>query len=387
MDKNKEAVVVNPELEIVRCNLMKANRPEDVFGMLAGNQDEQLRIAKSIYHNLAKATHEDLYPIDIKPIARESFVILNDWWTQAQSKIKNKTYGTNVVIAPPKPVYQPRDITLRGKTLTLEDVLANGAFSTVYKAKYEGIDPREFVFVKVARTPQDNDLLEREMETLNIFQLKDDDPAMEEFLSNQRMYVPKPLSSFYISGATGNKHRATILTSPNFRSFTIDTLRKEKYPNGVEPANVWWVFRRLLLTLWMAHLKERIHGAVTPDHVLICAKEHGIELLGWTCSCKIGKKVVAYNPAYKQFYAPEILAKKPVTPATDIYMAAATAIYMLGGDHTKDSIPNNIPANVYALLRKCIYKDVNKRPQDAEIFYREFGDALGKKVYTPWDIP
>jgi hypothetical protein len=136
----------------------------------------------------------------------------------------------------------------------------------------------------------------------------------------------------------------------------------------------------------MAHLKERIHGAVTPDHVLVYPEDHGMELLDWTCSCKIGKKVVAYNPAYKQFYAPEILAKKNTSPATDIYMAAATAIYMLGGDHTKDSIPDSIPANVHTLLRKCIYKDANKRPQDAEVFYREFGDALGKKTYAPWVI-
>ena len=66
------------ELEIARKNLKKANKPEDVFGMLTGSSSEQLRKAKNIYRKLAKLTHEDLYSVDIKPIARESFVILNN---------------------------------------------------------------------------------------------------------------------------------------------------------------------------------------------------------------------------------------------------------------------------------------------------------------------
>jgi serine/threonine protein kinase len=387
MMNTREVVVVSVELELTRSNLKSANRPEDVFGTLVGDSDEQMRKAKNIYRRLAKLTHEDLYPVSVKPIARESFVILNGLWEQAQNKIKNNTYGNHAVGTSTKIAYQPREIKLRNKTLILEDILAQGSFSTVYKANYEGIDPREFVVVKIARTPQDNELLEHEMETLNIFQLKDSNPDMEEFLSVQRMYASKPLTSFYISGENGTKHRAIILSSPNFRSFTLETLRKEKFPDGLLPVDVWWIFRRLLLTLWMAHLKDTVHGAVTPEHVLVYPDDHGLELLDWTCSCKIGKKVVAYNPAYRQFYAPEIFAKKPVSPATDIYMAGATAIYMLGGDHTKDFIPTSIPASIIALLRKCVQKDMNKRPQDAEKFHGEFGKALGKRAFHKMIVP
>lgn len=373
---------MNLELELIKCNLKKATKPEDVFGILPGDANQQLNVAKITYRNLAKFTHEDLYPVDEKPVARESFVTLTEWWQQAQDKIANKTYGTNVSTVV-KQVYQPREITLRGKKLILEDILATGAFSTVYKADY-GLNPREFVFVKVARTPQDNELLEREIETLNLFQLKDSDPTKErDFFSIHRMYIPKPITSFYISGNNGSKHRATILSSPNFRSFNTETLLKEKFPNGIEPKHAWWIFRRMLLTLWMSHLKGVIHGAITPDHVLVYPDDHGLELLDWTCSCKIGKKVVAYNPEYKTFYAPEILEKKPVSPATDIYMAAMTIIYILGGD----SMLKNVPSNVSDLLRKCISQDVSKRPQDAEIFHGEFGNALGKKEFAKFIVP
>lgn len=380
-------LTIDPELQLISKRLESAKSCEEVFGVLKGTQSEQLRDCKTVFHILAKSTHEDRFlPESEKSIAREAFILLSEWWNKAENKIKNKTYGDYIDHTKVKPKYKPLEMKLRDKTLRLDDILGQGSFSTVYQATYEGIIPDAFVFVKVARTPQDNDLLEREYETLQLFQQKDKNPAVEKFMEGQRTYIPYPITSFYLSGEKGIKYRATIYSVPKGRSFTVETLRKEKFPNGIDAKHMYWVLRRLLLTLWMAHLKGIVHGAVTPEHILVYPEEHGLVLLDWTCSTKIGKKVPAYNPDYVKFISPEILLKEGASPAMDIYMAAVSAIYSLNGDHRKRTIPG-VPKPVADLILECLDIDVSKRPQDAEFFHNRFGSIIGKREFTKFIVP
>ena len=374
---------MNIELQFVREQLNNARKPEDVFGELKGDSQKKIKAAKSIYRNLVKATHEDLFPDKEKPVARETFIVLEQWWTEAQVKIKNDTYGDNVVIAKAKPSYQPIEMMVRKKKLVLDNILAQGAFSTVYSATYDGIADKESVFVKVARTPQDNELLENEYDNLRLMHAKDDNPNAEEFFKKQRHYIPRPIGSFFISGKNNTKHRATILSIHKGTGFTIETLRNEKFPNGIEPKHCYWMYRRLLLTLWMAHLKGIVHGAPTPEHILVYPKEHGLILLDWTCSTKIGKKVQAFNPKYKSYYAPEIFEKKEVSSASDIYTATQTMLYMI---KQADKFPATVNKKVETLLMGCLDKNPKKRPQDAELFHNEFGSALGKREFVEFIV-
>lgn len=364
-------------LEIVMDNLEKAASPEDVFGI---SIDKEFSI-KSTYKYLAAIVHEDKYVGKDKELAHEAFILLGSWYEQALYKVTNGTYGNKAASAVPKPKFDPITLMVAGKELVIQEVLCQGAFSTVYKGLYK--DPLfadNNVHIKVVRNVRDNDLLEQESKVLSKFGLPSDDAIQEKFFKMQRNYVPKLVVSFFFKDSSSKKLRANILytPTPKEKCYTIKELVENKFPSGIEPKHCYWIYRRLLLTLWMAQLQGVVHGAVTPEHILVYPKEHGIILLDWTCSVKSGRVVKALNPLDKEFYAPEILAKRPVNSSTDLFMASKVLIYMLQ--------KQRIPAGISIALDNCLNLDRNKRPQKIGPFYEEFGTLLGKKEFAEFVV-
>jgi hypothetical protein len=132
----------------------------------------------------------------------------------------------------------------------------------------------------------------------------------------------------------------------------------------------------------MGHLHGYVHGAVTPDHVRIYPKEHGLVLLNWTCCAEFQKeRITAIDPRWKAFVPPEVFNKKNPTPATDLFMATATACYALGGDPEARVFPS-LHRDLLALMRRAMEANPFKRPQDAEKFHNQFGEAL-ERAYGP----
>ncbi len=382
-------LVTRSTLEAIAPRLEGAACPEEVFGLLAGQTPEKLAALKSVQRGLTRACHPDLAAPADKALATQLFQSLGIWEGIARLKIENGTYGDFQPYRAPSPPYTPVELVVRGRALKLTGLIVEGTFAGVHRAEYEGEDDSQrAVFVKIARSAGDNDLLEREYRVLKGFQQTDPDPDAEDFLATQRAYVPCPLTSFSLLDESGAKHRANVLSVPQGRCLTAETLRRDKYPCGIEPKHVWWIFRRLLLTIWMAHLKGTVHGGVTPDHVLVFPEAHGLVLLDWTCAAKIEEEhVPAINPAYKAFYPPEIFRKEAALPATDLFMAAATAIDMLGGDPGKRWIPSAVPAALGEALLSCLDPIASRRPQDAEAFHNQFGALLGRRIYSPMLIP
>lgn len=366
--------------------------PEEVFGALAGEVAEQFAALKALQRELTRTCHPDLARPADKPLATQVFQWLGQWESVARLKIEDGTYGDFLPYRAPAPPYQPVKLEVRGQKLKLTGLLAEGTFSSVHRAEIGGdaqVGAAERVtFAKYARDPLDNDLLEREYLVLKGFQQAGAGAAAEEFFQKQRVYVPAPVTSFSLLDATGAKHRTNVLSVPAGECYTAETLRRDKFPAGIEPKHVWWIFRRLLLTLWMSHLKGYVHGAVTPDHVLVFPQAHGLVLLDWTCAAKIGEEhVPALNPAFEAFYPPEVLRKDVALPATDLFMAAATAIEMLGGDPAMRRVPAAVPATIARALLDCLRPHPAQRPQDAEAFHNEFGALLGHRVYSQMFVP
>jgi hypothetical protein len=371
--------------------LTRAACPEDVFGALAGADLAARRDAlQKVYRTLSRACHPDLAAPDDRTLAGDVFVLLSDWRRRADAKLDADTYGDRS--APSPAGYRPTTLTVRGRDLKLTHLLGEGTFATVHSAEIGGRN--QGAFVKVARDPADNDLLEREEAALRRLAEPDPRTAVEEFLENQRTYAPYALEAFLVPSAVpgGAPHRATLLSVAPGRRFTARALREQKFPDGVEPKHVWWIFRRLLLTLWMGHLKGLAHGAVTPDHLLVYPEEHGIVLIDWTCSAELNvEHVPALNPEWAAFYPPEVPARQPAGPETDIFMAAATAVYLLGGDPATGAVPPTVPAPCARFLRRCLDPDRARRPQDAEEAHEKFGGILeavhGKRRYAEFIVP
>ncbi len=78
---------INQKLQTARYSL-------DVFGALNGNQDEQCKQLKSLFHSMAKVTHADLFNNDEdKKIAHEAFIKLMEWYERGLKDIVNDRYS------------------------------------------------------------------------------------------------------------------------------------------------------------------------------------------------------------------------------------------------------------------------------------------------------
>ena len=379
-------------LQRLETSFSRAACPEDVFGPLAGNDAEKRLGLRTVYAKLSRSCHPDLADSRDKALAEVVFGQLAQWKRQAEQKLTSGTYGDQQPLVPPIPAFAPIELCLRGHRLLLHSVLGEGMFATVYEAEYEG-HADGAAFAKIARDTADNDLLLREQSILRLLHETHADSSVEAFLRLQRTYIPRTLTSFSVAEAGGGKRRGTVLSVPAGRCFTIEALRKSKFPHGVEPRHAHWIFRRLLLTLWMAHLQGHIHGAVTPDHVLVYPEEHGIVLLDWTCAAKIGTEYVpAINPDFAAYCPPEMPKKALAKPASDLYQAAATMLYLLGGDPAMSlTVPAVVPPPIARALQRCLAANPRRRPQDAERFHDEYGGILlsvdGKRTYAHFEVP
>ncbi|RYX84392.1 hypothetical protein EON83_10795 [bacterium] len=378
-------IATRSNLEAMAGAFGNATCPEDVFGNLVGASADKLMALKSQLRTFTKNCHPDNALSADKELATEVFQSLSKWESLAREKIEFGTYGDRNGYG--ASAYTPVEFVVRGKTLTLTALIAEGVFSSVHRVEYDN-DVEHSNFVKYTRDVNDNDLLEREFSVLKSFQLPEADPVSESFFATQRAYAPHPVATFSILDEDKAKHRANLLRVPKGRCYTAETLRRDIFPDGIEPRHVWWIFRRLLLTLWMAHLKGYIHGGVTPDHVLVFPDEHGLVLLDWACAAKIGEEhVVAINPAYQDYYPPELLRKEVALPAADIFMAASTAIYMMGGNPATCQVPDTVPNDLRWALLRCLDPIAGRRPQDAEMLHNELGNLLGKRTYSHMVIP
>lgn len=284
--------------------------------------------------------------------------------------------------------------TLRLKTKQASYDIKRLMFSGDLADVYEGVRTHGTslspVAVKICRDPRNNDLLENEAKVL-----KEIFPPDQIEEKNFR-YLPRYYESLRV--AESGKHRQVNILGwlVNFHTFSqVREAFHERLPmeHGV------WMFNRILEALTFLHSEKKIvHGAITPDHVLAYSSihiedpyNHGAKLIDWSYSTKIGDSIKALVPKYEEFYPPEVLSKKPATPAVDLYMAAKTIIHVLGGDTKTDTLPKHIPEYLGRFLKGCVLKNPSSRPQDAWKLYKEFKDHMqkhyGPKRYVRFDMP
>ena len=124
-----------------------------------------------------------------------------------------------------------------------------------------------------------------------------------------------------------------------------------------------------------------MHGAVFEEHVLIHPGEHGVVLVDWCYSVAPGGTVPAVVARHRDAYPPEVLAKEPATPATDIFMATGLMLRLI-----KDP-----PARMRRFAAGCRFYAPRLRPQDAWQLLAEFDELLedlyGPRRFRPFALP
>jgi len=255
-------------------------------------------------------------------------------------------------IAPPLAIKSPQ------RTYTLTELLATGDVADVHLAEAGG---QRYLF-KVSRIHGGAALLTNEQRVLSRLL----PTAYRESPMFPRL-LPRFIESFPIRDRF-QKRANVFLYEPDLFTFVQV---KARHPHGVDGRHVAWMFNRLLQLLGFVHEQGIVHGAVLPSHILVRPSDHGCPVIGWGHAVEIGTPIGSISAAYRDWYPPEVLAKRPATPATDIYMAAKAAMYVASPA---------LPPTLKTFLRSCLFAAPRMRPDNAVKLYHEFQDAL-RSVY------
>jgi serine/threonine protein kinase len=335
--------------------LRSATGPVDVFGALVGDPQAAL---KRRYRELVTIAHPDHNQGSIGA-ANEACMALQEWHAAAQLQLAQGVYG----VAP-----RIRAATKLHQYLGYAPPL-QGDLCELFPAEAAG-DP---VLLKVARQARNNDLLQAEAQALR---------KIDRALDGQtaRAHFPTLVEHFLLRDATGAQRQTNVLRAePGYVSLA-EVLRA--YPSGLAAADAAWMFNRILTVLGVAHSLGIVHGAVVPAHVLVRPADHNGMLIDWCYSVPAGEPLKAISPPYAADYPPEVHARQPATPATDLYMAARCMARLLGSHPTTLELPKSVPRPIRTLLSACLLPAPQRRAGDAWQVFEDFHEILGR-LYGP----
>jgi hypothetical protein len=302
--------------------LERATGPQDVFG------------AGRTYRDLAKLVHPDRVAPGDAARATAAFERLAELWDQT-----------------------------RIKSYRLTGVLARGDVATVYATDSGDV-------MKIGNDPTSNDLIEAEAAAL----LRITEPRFQP-------YLPTLIECFrYREPDTGVQRAANVLG--RISGFVPLTEVAAAYPDGLDPRDAAWMWRRLLVVLGAAHRAGVIHGAVLPEHVLIEPAQHGLMLIDWCYSTTGGDPIPALVDRYEDWYPIEVTQGRTPGPGTDIHLATRCLTELMR---------DRIPARLAAFARGCMLRPLAARPDDAWAVLSELDDALhhlyGPRKFRPFTMP
>ena len=373
------------DLAVIAAHLDNVTSPVALFGELHGTPAEQLDQIRRRYWQLALLVHPDRHRND--PLAARTFLALQRLYDTAQAQVNAGRYGQPV--APAESVV----ISTRRRTYTVGEPFAAGDLANLYACTIDDGQGHTNGILKIAREPLDNDLLANEARTLRHLASDADGTPIPA-------YIPKILETFVFEDAADEGHQVNafplVATEhgllPAEQFYTLAEIRAA-YPDGVDPKQMAWMWRRLLIALGHAHDREVIHGAVLPPHILIHPEAHGLLLIDWCYSVldarRTGTHVPAISAAYESWYPTAVLARAVPTPAIDVAMALRCMVYLLGGDPLTGSLPARVPAPLQTYLRGALRTSASQT--DAWRLYRDFAallaDLWGKRTFIPFAMP
>lgn len=236
-----------------------------------------------------------------------------------------------------------------------------GELCDIYTGEY-GSTPAIF---KVARDDSEQHVMDESVTLATLRQ--NPDPKFEP-------YLPVLRNSISHGG------RLVNIFEPLDGFFTLEQVR-DRYPDGLEPRDMAWMLRRLLVVIGFTHRAGFVHGAVVPSNVMIHPEQHGLVLIDWCYAVPDNEALDKVSEKYVRWYPPEVVGDV-VSPATDIYMAAKTGMWLIGGDPWADTLPDTVASEYRAFFAGCTRLARAERPLDAWMVLKMF-DELLERMYGP----
>lgn len=331
---------------------------EDLFGPTAGSRAP----ARAEFRRLARLCHPDRHGSDRSVIAAATFTKLTTLWRTWEAAADGRAIGA----APCVLLQSNRHRWQVGRLVATSDT------AEMFEAT-DADDPSTQVLVKLPRRPTDSDLLARERRLLTHLATALDD--------RWAPYVPSLVESFRHRDPDGVERRINVLGRT--AGFVTLAAVRQAYPGGVDARDAAWMWRRLLVALGASHRAGVVHGAVLPDHVMIHPGDHGLLLTEWGFgTLGAGEPVGAVAVRYRDWYPPEVFAREPAGPATDIYLASRCMAHLMG---------DLAPGPMRAFLSGCTLTGPAMRPDDAWVLLAELDELLerlwGPRRFRPFSMP
>lgn len=217
-------------------------------------------------------------------------------------------------------------IPIAGGSVKVRDRLALGDLCNLYRCDVAG--PRRRGVFKIARSALGNRHVLREAETLRGLHAADSNARFAPFL-------PRLVDSIsYAHEKSEPSRQANVLVyfdgidGPD-DLYSLEQVRAA-YPNGIDPRDMAWMWRRLLTILAFVHSQNLAHGMLTPDHILIEPREHKLVVIGWSAAAPFGM-LPHLTPWRWSNLLKTSAGEKPVPASaqTDLGAAAGSMSYLL----------------------------------------------------------
>lgn len=279
----------------------------------------------------------------------------------------------------------PVDVRTPKHVYRVLDRIAYGDLANVYRCRFI-VNGREVEGVmKIGRDARSNQPLRNEARVLEQLHAGDRERRFHAFL-------PLAEESFaYCQDAPSEARQANVLRvhvsiASVDELYTLEEVRR-CHPNGLDPRDMAWIWRRLLSILGFVHAQGFIHGAVLPSHVVIEPKEQKLLLVDWCNVVRRGEALQTIAGGYRPWYdSGTARLGRPATELLDISSAARCMIDLVGGDAINTEYPPDFPPALKAYFGRCFTgsPDAWRLLDD---FDRLIEALWGKRTFRVLDMP
>jgi hypothetical protein len=215
--------------------------------------------------------------------------------------------------------------TVGGVPYRVRGRVARGESGDVYLAERDR-PLTERVVLKVPRAPGDEPRLARAWAAVGALRASRA-PGAAHFVDR----LPRPVAHGPLRAGGAAERRASVYGWPSGFVHTFDDVARA-HPGGVDPRAAVWLWRRTLEALGFVHASGWAHGAVSPRHLLVHARDHGVLLVGWSRAARWGAERSPGPAGGRSGEGPPALASgAPPGPADDIEASARCVAGVLGG--------------------------------------------------------
>lgn len=312
---------------------------------------------KAAYRGLARILHPDRVVSDRKAEASAVFDRLSGLYQAASQALQDGRFYESA----PLVVFDSQ--AMRHEVAT--ELRRYFDMTTGYRARSTRGATVTDSIIKVAQVPADNELLAAEADALGLLAGTGDEHTM---------FFPELLDSFAVADGRRRLRANAITRLDGF--VNLEEVRA-RYPKGLHPLDMAWMWRRVLWTLGGAHEVGVLHGALVPSNILIYPAMHGVVLADWCYS--VTRVDTTYPPlkavvgVRRDWYSKNILQRKAPTTAHDVALAARSMQFLTEGA--------DVPNLMKQYFARCVGGDESRSAYELLAQFDTILQHLGAPYY------